>query len=116
MVKQYKPNDFNHKCQIGLLKTITTATGGKVEKIDPDSVIVARFASKMRTIAFQFQLIGTETSDTFEIVIRHNKKISKKMCVQIDSVLYNIINISSDESAKIMRYDILTLQEKKKGA
>lgn len=70
----------------------------------------------MRTISFQFQLIGTETADTFEIVVRYNKKITKKMCVQINGVLYNIINISPDESAKIMRYDILTLQEKKKGA
>jgi len=63
-----------------------------------------------------FQVIGTTTADTFDIVIRHNKLVTKKMCVQIDDVLYNIYNISSDESAKLIKFDILTLQAKKKGA
>ena len=44
------------------------------------------------------------------------KLVTKKMFVQIDDVLYNIINISSDESAKLIKFDILTLQTKKKGA
>jgi SPP1 family predicted phage head-tail adaptor len=100
MVKTYKPNDFNRKCQIGVTKTVTTPTGGKIEKIDPATVLNVRFAAKMRSLALQFQIIGTTTADTFDIAIRHNKLVTKKMCVQIDDVLYNIINISSDESAK----------------
>ena len=108
MVKTYKPNDFNRKCQIGVTKTVTTPTGGKVEKIDPATVLNVRFAAKMRSLALQFQIIGTTTADTFDI--------AKKMCVQIDDVLYSIINISSDESAKLIKFDILTLQAKKKGA
>lgn len=116
MVKTYKPNDFNRKCQIGVTKTVTTPTGGKVEKIDPATVLNVRFAAKMRSLALQFQIIGTTTADTFDIAIRHNKLVTKKMCVQIDGVLYNIINISSDESAKLIKFDILTLQAKKKGA
>ena len=116
MVKSYKPNDFNRKCLIGVTKTITTSTGGKVEKIDPTSTIKVWFAAKMRSLSLQFQLIGTTTSDTFDIVIRHNKLVTKKMCVQIDDVLYNIVNISSDESSALMKFDILTLQAKKKGA
>ena len=34
MGKQYKPNDFNRKCQIGDTKTVTTPTGSKLEKLD----------------------------------------------------------------------------------
>ena len=116
MVKTYKPNDFNRKCQIGVTKTVTTPSGGKIEKIDPATVLNVRFAAKMRSLALQFQIIGTTTADTFDIVIRHNKLVTKKMCVQIDDVLYNIINISSDESAKLIKFDILTLQATKKGA
>lgn len=53
MVKTYKPNDFNRKCQIGVTKTVTTPTGGKVEKIDPATVLNVRFAAKMRSLALQ---------------------------------------------------------------
>ena len=115
-MKPYKPNDFNRKCQIGTIKTTTTSTGGKVEKLDPTTVLNVRFAAKTRTLALQFQVIGTTVADTFDIAIRHNQLVTKKMCVQIDDVLYNIYNISSDESAKLIKFDILTLQAKKKGA
>lgn len=114
MAKIYRPNDFNRKCQIGITKTVTTSTGGKLEKIDPESVLNVRFAAKMRTLYLQFKIIGTTIADTFDIVIRHNSMVTKKMCVQIDGVLYNIINISTDESAKLIKFDILTLQAKKK--
>ena len=81
MVKTYKPNDFNRKCKIGVTKTVTTPTGGKIEKIDPATVLNVRFAAKMRSLALQFQIIGTTTADTFDIAIRHNKLVTKKMFV-----------------------------------
>lgn len=115
MGKQYKPNDFNRKCQIGDTKTVTTPTGSKVEKFDDTNAVSLWFASKMRSLAFQFQIAGTEQADTFEIVIRHNPSVSKKNLVKIDDLIYTIYNISSDESTSFNRVDILTLKLKKKG-
>lgn len=115
-MKPYKPNDLNRKCQIGMVKTTTTSTGGKVEKLDSETAITVWFGAKMRTLSLQFQVLGTEKADTFEIVIRHNPLVTKKLAVMIEKVLYDIINISSDESANFQRFDILTLKVKKKGA
>lgn len=115
MAKQYKPNDFNRKCKVGQSITVTTSTGGKVEKFDDTSAASLWFASKMRSLAFQFQIAGTEQADTFEIIIRHNPSVSKKNLVKIDDLIYTIYNISSDESSSFNRVDILTLKLKKKG-
>lgn len=115
MGKQYKPNDFNRKCTVGQSITVTTSTGGKVEKFDDANAASLWFASKMRSLAFQFQVAGTEQADTFEIVIRHNPSVSKKNLVKIDDLIYTIYNISSDESTSFNRVDILTLKLKKKG-
>ena len=115
MAKQYKPNDFNRKCMVGQSITVTTSTGGKVEKFDDANAVSLWFASKMRSLAFQFQIAGTEQADTFEIVIRHNPSVSKKNLVKINDLIYTIYNISSDESTSFNRVDILTLKLKKKG-
>lgn len=115
-MKKYKPNDLNRKCEIGSFKTIKTATGGSVKSLDPDTALSVWFASKMRTLALQFQVEGTDIADTFEIVVRHNPIFTKKMGVLLDGTLYDIKNISSDESAALQKFDILTLKEKTKGA
>ena len=47
MVKTYKPNDVNRKWKIGVTKTVTPPTGGKIEKIEPAKVLNVRFAAKM---------------------------------------------------------------------
>ncbi|MGV8957615.1 phage head closure protein [Lactococcus lactis] len=114
-MKTYKPNDFNHKCQIGRLKTETTSTGGKIEKFDENTAHEVWFASKLRTIALQFQLLGTQYEDTFEIVVRHQSWLREKLVVKFKGELYSILNISSDETSKIQRFDIITLRKKTKG-
>ena len=87
MVKTYKPNDFNRKCKIGVTKTVTTPTGGKIEKIDPATVLNVRFAAKMRSLALQFQIIGTTTADTFDIAIRHNTTLLIFLLMNLQSLL-----------------------------
>lgn len=114
-MKSYKPNDFNRKCQIGQLKTITTSTGGKLEKFDESTAHEVWFASKLRTIGFQFQLLGTQYEETFEIVVRHQSWLKKDLLVKFEEALYNIINISSDETSGIQRFDIITLRKKTRG-
>lgn len=114
-MKKFKPKDLNRKCKIGLFKTTKTSTGGSVKSLDLETAKEIWFGSKTRTLALQYQIQGTEIADTFEIVVRHNPIFTKKMGVLLDDVLYDIKNISPDESASIQRFDILTLKEKVKG-
>lgn len=108
----YKPNQLNKQCQIGIMKTTVTSTGGKVSSLDESKSKTVWYGSKMRTLALQYQLIGTQISDTFEIVVRHNPWFATSMCAVIDSKYYDIVNISPDETPNLQAFDILTLKVK----
>ncbi len=115
-MKKFKPNDLNRKCKIGTFKTIKTSTGGSFKSLDLDMAKEIWFGFKTRSLSLQYQIQGTEIADTFEIVVRHNPIFTKKMGVLIDETLYDIKNISSDDSASIQKFDFLTLKEKVTGA
>ena len=63
-----------------------------------------------RTNTQNVSLLGTDFEDTIQIVIRHNPLIDKGLLVQYQDQLYQIVNLSLDDSNQIVTYDILTLQ------
>ena len=112
----YKPNDLNKRCQIGNLKTITTATGGSKQDLDNETAVTLWYGAKTRSLGLQFSLVGTEAEDAFEIVVRHNPSLEAYSAAKIDGILYKVINVSPDDSANLNPFDIITLKKITKGA
>jgi len=66
-----------------------------------------------RTLAQQYQLIGTELANTIVIAVRSQAKVDDALQVRFkdDTQTYRIVNISRDESHNYPRYDLITLSK-----
>lgn len=116
MVKLYKANDLNKRCQIGNIKTVKTPTGGSKRDLDDSTAVTIWYGAKMRSLGLQFALTS-ELRDTFEIVVRHHERNKSATGVKFDfdDKVYNIINVSPDDTANLEAFDFLTLQKTTKG-
>lgn len=62
-----------------------------------------------RGIAQQSSLTP-EQLDQPVIIVRHNPNVTEQMKVKYNDKIYNIVNISPDDSNQIITYDYLTLK------
>ncbi|MBJ7624279.1 phage head closure protein [Weissella confusa] len=106
-----KPSDFNRKADFGTVKTVQNPDNGSIKK-----TFVKQFslwyAPKTRTLNQQYQIQGTALDNTKVIVVRHNKAVEVIKVAQIDSVMYDIVQYSPDESNAIIAYDFVTLKRR----
>lgn len=114
MANKYSPNDLNRRCKIGSFKTTKTKSGGSKQELDTDTSVTVWYGAKTRSLALQLGLSAIEKDD-FEIVVRHNTQYIDMGVVMIGTDLYKIINVSPDDSAKLVTYDFITLRKVTKG-
>ena len=107
----FKPSDFNRKADFGTVESKQNPNNGSIKK-----TFVKQFslwyAPKTRTLNQQYQIQGTMLDNTKVIVVRHNTAVEGTKVVQIDSVMYDIVQYSPDESNAIIAYDFVTLKRK----
>lgn len=107
----FKPSDFNHKAYFGTVESKQNPDNGSIKK-----TFVKQFslwyASKTRTLNQQYQIQGTALDNTKVIVVRHNPAVEGVKVAQIDSVMYDIVQYSPDESNAIIAYDFVTLKRR----
>lgn len=103
------PNDFNHKAQLGNVKSVKNKYTGASSK-EFTGVLEVRFAAKTRTLNQQYQIQGTNLENSRTIIIRHNASVESLKLAVIDDVQYDVVNYSPDETSNIIRYDYLTLK------
>ncbi|TVV24430.1 hypothetical protein FO433_00735 [Weissella cibaria] len=107
----FKPSDFNRKADFGTVESKQNPNNGSIKK-----TFVKQFslwyAPKTRTLNQQYQIQGTTLDNTKVIVVRHNTAVEGTKVVQIDSVMYDIVQYSPDESNAIIAYDFVTLKRK----
>lgn len=107
-LNKFSPEQFNRQAQFGTaLPTINPNTGASETQFKPQ---FALWCMAFRTNTQNVSLLGTDFEDTIQIVIRHNPLIEKDLLVKYQDQLYQIVNLSLDDSNKIVTYDILTLQ------
>ena len=89
---------------------IRTIEGSKTEF---NVVKTLHCAIYQRTLAQQYQLIGTELANTIVIAVRSQAKVDDALQVRFkgDTQTYRIVNISRDESHNYPRYDLITLSK-----
>ena len=107
----FKPSDFNHKADFGTVESRQNPNNGSIKK-----TFVKQFslwyAPKTRTLNQQYQIQGTALDNTKVIVVRHNAALEGIKVAQIDSVMYDIVQYSPDESNAIIAYDFVTLKRR----
>ena len=107
----FKPSDFNRKVDFGTVVSKQNPNNGSIKK-----TFVKQFslwyAPKTRTLNQQYQIQGTALDNTKVIVVRHNTAVEGIKVAQIDSVMYDIVQYSPDESNAVITYDFVTLQRR----
>ena len=107
----FKASDFNHKADFGTVESKQNPNNGSIKK-----TFVKQFslwyAPKTRTLNQQYQIQGTALDNTKIIVVRHNAAVEGIKVAQIDSVMYDIVQYSPDESNAIIAYDFVTLKRR----
>ena len=113
MPKKILPSMFNKRCGFGTIKSVQSenSIGYKSEYVEQFSLWCY---PKKRTLRQQYDLYGTELDDSLVLIVRHNSKINKQLKVKYNGEIYDILNISSDDSLNYMSYDYLTIKQIKK--
>ena len=103
---------LNHIIELGTVSTVPSRTlGGSKQKFVPTQTL--HCAIYQRTLAQQYQLIGTELANTIVIAVRSQTKVGDALQVRFkgETQTYRIVNISRDESHNYPRYDLITLSK-----
>ena len=64
----------------------------------------------------QYTLVGTRLDNSITIIVRHDARNINQKQARLDGIVYEISDISSDDSNDTIRYDYLTLVKTTKGA
>lgn len=106
-----KPADFNHKADFGTVESVQNLNNGSIKKSFVKQFSLW-YAPNTRTLNQQYQIQGTELDNTKVIVVRHNTAVEGINVVQIDGVMYDVVQYSPDESNAIITYDFVTLKRR----
>lgn len=112
-ISNFKPYQFNKKCEFGTIKNDYLPNGNKVKRFVPD--FSCHYMSWKRSITQDNSIYGTDLADTKMIVIRHNLKVSTEIKCKISEVVYDVAIDNVDDSNAYITYDILTLKQVKGG-
>ena len=105
----YSPYLFSKHAEFGITKSILNKNSGVNEPKFVKQFILHVYPQK-RTLDMQYRALGTNYQNAITLVVRHTHRINDQLKVRYDGELYQIINISSDDSANYQTYDFLTLQ------
>ncbi|MHC3386058.1 phage head closure protein [Lacticaseibacillus paracasei] len=114
MAANFKPSDFSRKVDLGSPQSHKTGAGINVTSFVP--VYSLHFKQQKRTLTQQYTLVGTRLDNSITIIVRHDARNINQKQARLDGVVYDISDISPDDSNDAIRYDYLTLVKTTKGA
>ena len=111
---KFKVADFSRKVELGSPQSHKTGAGINVTSFVPAYSL--HFKQQKRTLTQQYTLVGTRLDNSIPIITRHDDRNANQKQARIDGVVYDISDISPDDSNDAIRYDYLTLIKVTKGA
>lgn len=116
MAAKFKPSDFSHIIWIGNPQSHTTGAGINVTSFHLNYFLHCK--QQKRTLTQQYSLIGTRLDNSITMITRHDARniVYKQAQLDTDRTVYNIVDVSTDDSNDYIRYDYLTLVKITKGA
>lgn len=114
MAISFIPSDFSKVVELGVPVSHRTKAGLNVSTFA--SAYTLHFKEQKRTLTQQYLLVGTRLDNSLVIIVRHDDKNASQQQARIDGTVYNIADVSPDDSNNAIRYDYLTLLKITKGA
>jgi SPP1 family predicted phage head-tail adaptor len=108
------PSDFSKTVELGSPQSHRTKAGLNVSVFVPAYTL--HFKQQKRTLTQQYTLIGTRLDNSITIIVRHDDRNIAQQQARIDGVVYNVADVSPDDSNNAIRYDYLALVKITKGA
>ncbi|WP_203623344.1 phage head closure protein [Lacticaseibacillus sp. 866-1] len=113
MATNFKPSDFSRTIDLGSPQSHRTGAGINVTSFVP--VYSLHFKQQKRTLTQQYTLVGTRLDNSITIIVRHDARNINQKQARLYGVVYDISDISPDDSNDAIRYDYLTLVKTTKG-
>ena len=110
----FKAADFSHKVDLGSPRSYKTGAGINLTSFVPAYSL--HYKQQKRTLTQQYTLVGTRLDNSITIIVRHDTRNASQKQARLDGVVYDISDISPDDSNDAIRYDYLTLVKTTKGA
>lgn len=114
MATNFKPSDFSRIVEIGSPQSHRTGAGLNISSFV--SAYSLHFKQQKRTLTQQYTLVGTRLDNSITIITRHDTRNAAQKQARLDGVVYDIADVSPDDSNDAIRYDYLTLTKITKGA
>lgn len=72
------------------------------------------YARVSQTISQKYEALGTDFENTQILAVRHDKRLTDKLAVQIDGKVYSIVDLSVRDDI-YLSYDLVTIKRYKAG-
>lgn len=111
---KFKAADFSRKVDIGSPQSHKTGAGINVTSFVPAYSL--HYKQQKRTLTQQYTLVGTRLDNSITIIVRHDDRNAAQQQARLGGIVYDIADVSPDDSNDAIRYDYLTLTKTTKGA
>lgn len=114
MATNFIPSDFSKVVELGSPQSHRTGASLNISTFVPAYSL--HFKQQKRTLTQQYLLVGTRLDNSLVIIVRHDDRNVSQQQARIGGVVYDIADVSPDDSNNAIRYDYLTLVKITKGA
>lgn len=108
----YQPYQMRYTADFGSFNTVDNDMG------IPMPTFVSQFklhyARVSQTISQKYDALGTDFENTQILAVRHDKRLTDKLAVQIDGKVYSIVDLSVRDDT-YLSYDLITIKRYKAG-
>lgn len=108
----YQPYQMRYTANFGTFSSAENGMG------IPMAIFVSQFklhyARVSQTISQKYEALGTDFENTQILAVRHDKRLTDKLAVQIDGKVYSIVDLSVRDDT-YMSYDLITIKRYKAG-
>ncbi|QID95032.1 phage head closure protein [Limosilactobacillus fermentum] len=108
----YQPYQMRYTADFGTFSSAENGMG------IPMAIFVSQFklhyARVSQTISQKYEALGTDFENTQILAVRHDKRLTDKLAVQIDGKVYSIVDLSVRDDT-YMSYDLITIKRYKAG-
>lgn len=106
----FKPSDLNLRVNFTTTQSVPSPVNGSITKKQV-TLFTKYGAFKTRTLTQNYNVVGTDLSDTLVIGVKHDERINKTLGITIKGVNYQILDISPDDSNNYIAFDLVTVKK-----
>lgn len=114
MATNFKPSDFSRKVELGSPQSHQNGAHVNISSFVPAYSL--HFKQQKRTLTQQYTIVGTRLDNSITIITQHDARNAAQQQARLDGIVYDIADVSPDDSNDAIRYDYLTLVKTTKGA